>query len=117
MDRKCIHCSEVVKATTTRCQACGGDPRVRGDLDVVDLRAGEDRERENTDLLASLVAAYSDVTPHQRPRWGENSSTPLEIELEPIRIGRDKGHVAAATDVVPAMPTTRRTRRAAERRR
>ena len=106
MDRKCIHCSEVVDVTMTRCLACGGDPRVRGDEDVVDLRDGEDRERENADLLASLVAAYSDAAPRQRPRWGENTSTPLEIELEPIRIT----HVAAAADVLPTAPH-RRTRR------
>ena len=117
MDRKCIHCSEVVDETTTRCLACGGDPRVRGDNDVVDLRAGEDRERENADLLASLVAAYSDAPPHHRARFGENTSTPLELELEPLRIGRDKGHLATAGDVLPAMPRARRTRRAAERRR
>ena len=107
MDRKCIHCSEVVEVTTTRCKACGGDPRVRGDVDVVDLREGDDRERENADLLASLVAGYKDGTPHQRPRWGENASTPLEIELEPIRLG-DK---SSAFDVLPASPTGRRNRR------
>ena len=108
MDRKCIHCSELVDATMTRCLACGGDPRVRGDADVVDLRAGEDRERENADLLASLVAAYSEAAPHHRPRWGENTSTPIEIELEPMRIG--KRLTAAAADVLPTAPT-RRTRR------
>ena len=111
MDRKCIHCSEVVDVTTTRCQACGGDPRVRGDADVVDLRAGEDRERENSDLLASLVAAYSDRTPHQRPHWGDNASTPLEIELEPLRIGQGKVVNAAIADVLPGAPARRRTRR------
>lgn len=109
MDRKCIHCSELVDDTITRCLACGGDPRVRGDADLIDLRDGEDRERENADLLASLVAAYRDGTPHVRPRWGENASTPLEIELEPIRFGRGK-HLAAAADVLPA-PAGRRIRR------
>ena len=108
MDLKCIHCSELVDVTMTRCLACGGDPRFRGDADVIDLRAGDDRERENNDLLASLVAAYTDAAPHQRPRWGETSSTPLEIELEPLRLGHGK-HVDA--DVLPAVPTRRRLRR------
>ena len=107
MDRKCIHCSELVDETVTRCLACGGDPRVRGDLDVVDLRAGDDRERENADLLASLVAAYTEGKPHHRPRWGENASTPLEIELEPIRIGK---HLAAAANDVLPTATARRGR-------
>src|SRR5688500_2779610 len=109
MDLKCIHCSELVDDTMTRCLACGGDPRFRGDTeDVIDLRAADDRERENADRLASLVAAYSDAAPHQRPRWGETSSTPLEIELEPLRLGQGK-HVEA--DVLPAVPTRRRLRR------
>ena len=108
MDTKCIHCSELVDVTTTRCLACGGDPRVRGDADVVDLRDGDDRERENADLLASLVAAYTEATPRQRPRWGDNASTPLEIELEPIRIGVA---ATAAADVLPTAPAGRRIRR------
>jgi hypothetical protein len=108
MDLKCIHCSELVDDTMTRCQACGGDPRVRGDADLIDLRDGDDRERENADLLASLVAAYSDAAPHERPRWGDNTSTPLELELEPIRLGQGK-HPAA--DVLPVAPTRRLRRR------
>ena len=111
MDRKCIHCSELVDVTMTRCPACGGDPSVRGDADLIDLRDGDDRERENADLLASLVAAYSDAAPHHRPRWGENASTPLEIELEPIRIGRGKHLRAVAADVLPAAPSRRIRRR------
>lgn len=110
MDLHCIHCSERVDMTMKRCKACGGDPWFRGDADVVDLREGEDRERANADLLASLVAAYSDATPRQRPRWGANTSTPLEIELEPIRIGQGK-HVAAAADVLPTAPARRTLRR------
>ena len=106
MDLKCIHCSELVDGTTTQCLACGGDPRSKGDDDVIDLRLADDRERENADLLTSLVAAYSDRTPHERPRWGDNSSTALELELEPIRIGK---HLAA--DVLPAAPTRRTWRR------
>ena len=108
MDLKCIHCSELVDDTMTRCLACGGNPRFRGDADVIDLRAGDDRERENADLLASLVAAYSDAAPHSRPRWGDNASTPLEIELEPVRLGHGK-HIAA--DVLPAAPARRLRRR------
>ncbi len=107
MDLKCIHCSELVDATTTRCLACGGDPRFRGDNDVIDLRAGDDRERENADLLASHVAAYSDVAPRERPRWGANTSTPLELELEPLKLGSP----VAAADVLPAATPTRRLRR------
>src|SRR5690349_16570509 len=102
MDLKCIHCSELVDDTMTRCLACGGDPRFRGDADLIDLREGDDRERANADLLASLVAAYSEATPHQRPHWGDNTSTPLELELEPLRLG--KGKVIDA-DVLPAAPT------------
>ena len=111
MDRKCIHCSELVDVTMTRCQACGGDPFVRGDAELIDLRDDDrvDLERENADLLAGLVAAYRETTPHHRPRWGENASTPLEIELEPIRIGR--ATPMAEADVLPAMPTGRRSRR------
>jgi hypothetical protein len=111
MDIRCIHCSEIVDVTLTRCLACGGDPSVRGDADVVDLRDGDQRERENADLLASLVAAYAEGAPRERPRWGANTSTALEIELEPVRIG---SHVGAG-DVLPTSPTrtTRRTRRRA----
>ena len=108
MDLKCIHCSELVDDTMTRCLACGGDPRFRGDADLIDLREGEDRERANADLLASLVAAYSDATPHQRPHWGDNTSTALELELEPLRLGKGK---LVEADVLPAAPTRRRLRR------
>ena len=107
MDLKCIHCSELVDATMTRCLACGGDPRFRGDSDLIDLREGDDRERANADLLASLVAAYTEAAPHERPRWGDNASTPLELELEPLKIG---SHLAAA-DVLPAAAPGRRLRR------
>ena len=107
MDLKCIHCSELVDSTMTRCLACGGDPRFRGDDELIDLREADDRERENADLLASLVAAYSEATPHERPRWGANTSTPLELELEPLKLG---SHLRAA-DVLPAVPTRRLRRR------
>ena len=110
MDLKCIHCSELVDVTMTRCLACGGDPAVRGDADVVDLREGDDRERENADLIAGLVAAYAEGTPHQRPRWGANTSSALELELEPIKLGQGK-HVAAAGDVLPTAPARRTWRR------
>jgi hypothetical protein len=92
----------------TRCQACGGNPRFRGDADLIDLREGDDRERENADLLASLVAAYTDAAPHQRPHFGDNASTPLELELEPIRLGQGK---LVAADVLPSAPTRRLRRR------
>ena len=107
MDLKCIHCSELVDDTMTRCLACGGDPRFRGDADLIDLRDGDDRERANADLLASLVAAYSDAAPRQRPHWGDNTSTPLELELEPLRLGTKVG----TADVLPAAPTRRLRRR------
>jgi hypothetical protein len=107
MDLKCIHCSELVDVTMKRCQACGGDPLVRGDADLIDLREGDQRERENADLLASLMAAYTDAAPHERPRWGANTSTPLEIELEPVRL---RSNVSTTADVLPTTPT-RRTRR------
>lgn len=110
MGLRCIHCSELVEATVTRCLACGGDPAAGGDSDLIDLRDGDDRERANTDLLATLVAAYSEAAPHKRPHWGENASTPLELELEPIRMGRGK-HLAAAADVLPARPPRRPWRR------
>lgn len=110
MDRKCIHCSELVDETSSHCLACGGDPHLRGDADLVDLRIGDARERENADLLASLVAAYAEGAPHHRPRWGENTSTALELELEPVRIGQG-AQLAAAADVLPIITTHRRTRR------
>lgn len=112
MDMHCIHCSERVDSTIKRCQACGGDPWLRGDADLVDLREGDDRERANADLMASLVAAYSEATPHERPRWGANSSTPLEIELEPLRLSGTLGN-GGASDVLPTAPSRRLRRRLA----
>ena len=108
MDLRCIHCSERVDVTMTTCRACGGDPWVRGDEELIDLRE-VDEEREAADLLASLVAGYSEAAPYQRPRWGANTTTALELELAPVRIGRFPG----TDDLVPAADParSRRTRR------
>jgi hypothetical protein len=95
MDLYCIHCSERVADYSTACKACGGDPRVRGDADLIDLRT-LDAERDSADLLASLIAGYSDEAPHARPKWGANTSSALELELAPIRIGNSFG-----ADVLP----------------
>ncbi|HUP86917.1 MAG TPA: hypothetical protein VM143_14765 [Acidimicrobiales bacterium] len=96
MDLYCIHCSERVADYSTPCKACGGDPRVRGDAELIDLRISDDAAAA-ADLLASLVAGYIDEAPHARPRWGAGTSTPLELELTPIRIGS-----SVAADVLPA---------------
>lgn len=109
MDMHCIHCSELVESTLAVCRACGGDPRVRGDndFDVIDLTKG-DAELEAAQLLAGLVAGYDEHEPRRRPAWGANSSTPLELELEPIRLGQGK---LVAADVLPSAPTRRLRRR------
>jgi hypothetical protein len=105
MDLHCIHCSERVEVTMATCRACGGDPWVRGDEEIIDLRE-VDEERDAADLLASLVAGYSEAAPYQRPRWGSNSSTALELELDPVRIGR----FPAADDLLPAADPARARR-------
>jgi hypothetical protein len=107
MDLHCIHCSELVADYASPCRACGGDPRVRGDADLIDLRISE-ADLESADLLASLVAGYIDEAPRERPRWGANTSTPLELELAPVRIGKSVAADVLPTPVARARRTWRR---------
>ena len=103
MDLHCIHCSERVDRTMSICRACGGDPWIKAVADVVDLTE-PDPERETLDLLATLLAGYSDDPPTRRMRFGEDRATALEIDLTPIRVSS-----RGAADVLPEPTRTKRT--------
>ena len=103
MDLHCVHCAERVDRTATICRACGGDPWIKAAADdVVDLTE-PDPERETLDLLATLLAGYSDAPPTKRPRWGDGVASDVEIDLTPFRVAS-----RGSADVLPEAARSRR---------